>query len=145
MTDTLVGRLQEALKQWWSFDDRQRHTHSWHTRTDFIYTELPKLVAPFEAEIERLTRERDEAEALAFKFNSGEEYQLLMRMNNDLLARALAAESSLSEAVKAAREDEREGCALVAENAYTGRTNTGIHPLQIASAIRSRAAVLEQK
>lgn len=145
MTDTLVGRLQEALKQWWSFDDRQRHTHSWHTRTDFIYTELPKLVAPFEAEIERLTRERDEAEALAFKFNSGEEYQLLMRMNNDLLARALAAESSLSEAVKAlepfAKAYEEPHCEALGLVTITVKQKD----LRRASAIRSRAAVLEQK
>lgn len=55
-----------------------------------------------------------------------------------LNTRALTAES----AVAAAREDEREGCALVAENAYTGRTKTGTHPLQIARAIRARASAI---
>lgn len=150
MTDTLVGRLQEALKQWWSFDDRQRHTHSWHTRTDFIYTELPKLVAPFEAEIERLTREV-----------AG--YQETIRLSNawdfprdiqELSVRLEAAESSLSEAVKA----EREACAKVADakaieflspEYATGQPFSSFNERfacgQVASAIRSRAAVLDSE
>lgn len=35
----------ETLREWWSFDDGQRHTHSWHSREDFIENELPKLLA----------------------------------------------------------------------------------------------------
>ncbi len=35
----------EALRKWWSFDDHQQHTHSWHTREDFIEKMLPKLLS----------------------------------------------------------------------------------------------------
>lgn len=34
----------EVLRRWWSFNDMQRHTHSWHSREDFIERELPKLL-----------------------------------------------------------------------------------------------------
>lgn len=33
------------LRKWWSFDDRQHHTHSWHDREDFIEKRLPELLA----------------------------------------------------------------------------------------------------
>lgn len=33
------------LRKWWSFDDHQRHTHSWHSREDFIGNKLPSLAA----------------------------------------------------------------------------------------------------
>src|SRR5690606_11098639 len=33
------------LRKWWSFDDRQCHTHSWHSREDFIEKKLPELLA----------------------------------------------------------------------------------------------------
>ena len=136
MTDTLVGRLQEALKQWWSFDDRQRHTHSWHTRTDFIYTELPKLVAPFEAEIERLT-----ADVARIKIQRS---NALLDME-EFMNKAAAAESSLSEAVKAlepfAKAYEEPHCEALGLVTITVKQKD----LRRASAIRSRAAVLEQK
>lgn len=32
------------LRKWWSFDDRQMHTHSWHSREDFIAKKLPELL-----------------------------------------------------------------------------------------------------
>jgi len=32
------------LRKWWSFDDRQMHTHSWHSREDFIERKLPGLL-----------------------------------------------------------------------------------------------------
>lgn len=32
------------LRKWWSFDDRQQHTHSWHSREDFIEKKLPGLL-----------------------------------------------------------------------------------------------------
>lgn len=32
------------LRKWWAFDDRQVHTHSWHTREDFIKEKLPELL-----------------------------------------------------------------------------------------------------
>lgn len=34
----------EELRKWWSFDDRQQHTHSWHAREDFIQQKLPELL-----------------------------------------------------------------------------------------------------
>ena len=145
MTDTLVGRLQEALKQWWSFDDRQRHTHSWHTRTDFIYTELPKIVAPFEAEIERLT-----ADVARIKIQRS---NALLDME-EFMNKAAAAESSLSEAVKAAYEDaakiaEAKAVEFLSPEYATGQPFSSLNERfaceQVASAIRSRAAVLEQK
>ena len=33
------------LRKWWSFSDRQIHTHSWHDREDFIEKKLPELLA----------------------------------------------------------------------------------------------------
>lgn len=41
-----ADQFAEVLREWWSFDDRQQHTHSWHSREDFISDELPKLLAP---------------------------------------------------------------------------------------------------
>lgn len=32
------------LRKWWSFDDGQMHTHSWHSREDFIKDKLPQLL-----------------------------------------------------------------------------------------------------
>lgn len=37
-------RFADELRKWWSFDDGQMHTHSWHSREDFIERELPKLL-----------------------------------------------------------------------------------------------------
>lgn len=34
----------DELRKWWSFDDRQHHTHSWHSREDFIAEKLPELL-----------------------------------------------------------------------------------------------------
>jgi len=34
----------DELRKWWSFDDHQIHTHSWHSREDFIEQILPKLL-----------------------------------------------------------------------------------------------------
>lgn len=39
-----VKRFAEELRKWWSFDDDQQHTHSWHTREDFIKDKLPELL-----------------------------------------------------------------------------------------------------
>jgi len=41
-----ADQFAEVLREWWAFDDRQQHTHSWHTREDFIRDELPKLLTP---------------------------------------------------------------------------------------------------
>jgi hypothetical protein len=41
MTDLEFAK---ELRKWWSFDDRQMHTHSWHSREDFIEKVLPKLL-----------------------------------------------------------------------------------------------------
>lgn len=65
------------LRKWWSFDDGQMHTHSWHSREDFIEGRMRELIdtetKPLHSEIELLrklakeqgqeiaiTRERDE-------------------------------------------------------------------------------------
>jgi len=32
------------LRKYWSFNDGQRHTHTWHSREDFIEQKLPALV-----------------------------------------------------------------------------------------------------
>lgn len=42
---TLQQEAREKLRRWWSFSDNQNHTHSWHTREDFIEKELPMLIA----------------------------------------------------------------------------------------------------
>jgi hypothetical protein len=34
----------EELRKWWSFSDSQVHTHSWHSREDFIEKKLPSLL-----------------------------------------------------------------------------------------------------
>lgn len=44
-----MGKVSEAgafaieLRKWWSFDDGQMHTHSWHDRENFI-KRLPELI-----------------------------------------------------------------------------------------------------
>lgn len=35
----------DELRKWWSFDDGQQHTHTWHSREDFISQRLPHLLA----------------------------------------------------------------------------------------------------
>lgn len=45
------------LRKWWSFDDSQQHTHSWHSREDFIKDKLPTLLAKAIAEGRRQMRE----------------------------------------------------------------------------------------
>lgn len=35
----------EELRKWWSFGDMQQHTHSWHSREDFIEKKLPELLS----------------------------------------------------------------------------------------------------
>lgn len=56
------------LRKWWSFDDRQLHTHSWHSREDFIEQKLPTLIdeirrtavalpEPTEGQVEALRKE----------------------------------------------------------------------------------------
>lgn len=42
-----VEEFAAELRKWWSFDDHQQHTHSWHSREDFIEKQLPKLLAEF--------------------------------------------------------------------------------------------------
>lgn len=47
MTDNTRAEMEFAdeLRKWWSFDDGQMHTHSWHSREDFIAKRLPELLA----------------------------------------------------------------------------------------------------
>lgn len=42
--ERVTNKFADELRKWWSFDDRQIHTHSWHSREDFIERELPKLL-----------------------------------------------------------------------------------------------------
>lgn len=35
-------RFAEMLRIWWSFNDGQRHSHTWHSREDFIEKVLPE-------------------------------------------------------------------------------------------------------
>lgn len=39
-----VDTFANELRKWWSFDDGQQHTHSWHSREDFIKDKLPSLI-----------------------------------------------------------------------------------------------------
>ena len=39
-----IKAFADELRKWWSFDDRQIHTHSWHDREDFIKKKLPELL-----------------------------------------------------------------------------------------------------
>lgn len=39
-----------ALRTYWSFDERQQHTNSWHSREDFIEKVLPDLLDDFAQE-----------------------------------------------------------------------------------------------
>lgn len=61
-----VASVARELRLWWSFDDRQQHTHSWHTREDFIERALPDLMDnALTAALDRAERaERDLAEAV---------------------------------------------------------------------------------
>ena len=38
-------RFADELRKWWSFDNGQVHTHTWHSREDFIEKALPKLLS----------------------------------------------------------------------------------------------------
>lgn len=42
---TPVDTFANELRKWWSFDDGQMHTHSWHDRENFIKRRLPEMVA----------------------------------------------------------------------------------------------------
>ena len=42
----------ETLRRYWSFDDRQQHNHTWHSREDFITDILPGMLQ----EIKRAVR-----------------------------------------------------------------------------------------
>jgi hypothetical protein len=42
--DEMIRGFAAILRKWWSFDDRQLHTHSWHSREDFIEQKLPGLI-----------------------------------------------------------------------------------------------------
>lgn len=39
-----IDAFAAELRKWWRFDDRQHHTHTWHTREDFIEQALPGLL-----------------------------------------------------------------------------------------------------
>lgn len=36
--------FRKEIREWWSFNSAQRHTHSWHTREDFI-KRLPEILS----------------------------------------------------------------------------------------------------
>lgn len=62
MPATPTSTFAWELRKWWSFDDRQQHTHSWHSREDFIERRLPEILSIYacavsNAEIERLRLE----------------------------------------------------------------------------------------
>ena len=42
---TPVDTFANELRKWWSFDDGQMHTHSWHSREDFIKIKLPGMLS----------------------------------------------------------------------------------------------------
>lgn len=64
-----VQQFADELRKWWSFDDRQCHTHNWHSREDFIADRLPALLAGSAHEITKETilmlEERLEAQIAA--------------------------------------------------------------------------------
>src|SRR5713226_816460 len=49
-----LATFADELRKWWAFDDRQIHTHSWHTREDFIEGKLPELLADMTKELAEL-------------------------------------------------------------------------------------------
>lgn len=122
MTDTLVGRLIRIA-------DASRREDG----TDIPLGEQCREAA---AEIERLTRELAEAQRASEYAND---------CFNEASAKLAAAESSLSEAVKAlepfAKAYEEPHCEALGMVTITVKQKD----LRRASAIRSRAAVLEQK
>jgi hypothetical protein len=42
---TPVDTFANELRKWWSFDGGQMHTHSWHSREDFIEQKLPEMLS----------------------------------------------------------------------------------------------------
>jgi hypothetical protein len=62
----------QELRKWWSFDNGQQHTHSWHSREDFIEKRLPAL----------LSAERERCAQIALAIDSG-------RGNEKEIARAI--------------------------------------------------------
>lgn len=49
----------DELRKWWSFDDGQMHTHSWHDRENFIERKLPSLLAEATADEQEAQQELD--------------------------------------------------------------------------------------
>lgn len=142
-----------------------------------IMEKYRELLAGRDAEIERLTRENEELRAADrdhLSASRGMETRLRAevdkerkraddnfdaaveadRCSAELKARALAAESSLSEAVKAAYEDaakiaEAKAVEFLSPEYATGQPFSSFNERfackQVASAIRSRAAVLDSE
>lgn len=56
--------IAEAIRRAWSFDDGQRHTHSWHDREDFLDKKLPGLLDSLVAA--KVSEEREACAQLAW-------------------------------------------------------------------------------
>ncbi len=39
-----MAKIVPELRKYWSFSDGQQHTHTWHSREDFIFKVLPDLL-----------------------------------------------------------------------------------------------------
>lgn len=71
--------FRKQIREWWSFNSAQRHTHSWHTREDFI-KRLPEILSecgihpaaspePPTEEVETLRKRVKELEAALAPFS----------------------------------------------------------------------------
>lgn len=58
VTEEMIREFANELRKWWSFSAEQRHTHSWHSREDFIEKKLPALLASFSSKAAEDMRER---------------------------------------------------------------------------------------
>jgi len=94
-TNEELAAFAAELRKWWSFDDRQFHTHTWHTREDFIRDELPKLLAAQRFETTEISEATVKRAAAGLLKNDPEFFRLLTAEELEDSARA---------ALKAARE-----------------------------------------
>jgi hypothetical protein len=100
-TDAELAAFADELRKWWSFDDRQFHTHSWHTREDFTKEKLPELLAAqrleargevTEATIERAARAMRQRSLENLGISPAHEWETLSpKMKENLLSEARAA------------------------------------------------------
>ena len=94
MSNELAAAIADELRKWWSFDNHQNHTHSWHCREDFIQKELPRLTTQHADEVAELR------EQLAEEKYHTEVVETIMKAANQVIAELEAENKRLRERVR---------------------------------------------